>query len=192
MLLCGVKHFTYHEELDCIGDVHKPNRRLVPAWETPMNKFWSTRDFSIFFDKGKIVSKLKRNLEVDGQWICVSPGYFMYMYNLIFGISVSLGCTLGTFHFKPNFEKDETNKNIEIDSKQFSEQKLRRKYLHWGLKYFTKNCVLLERKHLKNFISFSSWKFSLPWSGEGEIFVKYLHLVQNTKFDLFVFTVPAV
>ena len=83
-LLCGVKRFTYHEELDCIGDVHKPNRRLVPAWETPMNKFWSTRDFSIFFDKGKIVSKLKRNLEVDGQWICVSPGYFMYMYIILY------------------------------------------------------------------------------------------------------------
>ena len=162
----------------------------------PEKHQWTRSDqqeiFWIFFDKGKIVSKLKRNLEVDGQWICVSPGYFMYMYNLIFGISVSLGCTLGTFHFKPNLEKDETNKNIEIDSKQFSEQKLRRKYLHWGLKYFTKNCVLLERKHLKNFLSFSSWKFSLPWSGEGEIFVKYLHLVQNTKFDLFVFTVPAV
>ena len=108
----------------------------------PEKHQWTRSDqqeiFRFFLTKERLWASWKEILK----WMDnVSRIFYVHVYNLIFGISVSLGCTLGTFHFKPNFEKDETNKNIEIDSKQFSEQKLRRKYLHWELKYFTKNCV---------------------------------------------------
>ena len=67
---------TYHEQLDCIGDVHKPNRRLVAAWATQMNTLWSTKDFFLlFFDKRKIVRNLRSNLEENNEYVC--PEYIL-------------------------------------------------------------------------------------------------------------------
>ena len=113
----------------------------------PEQHRWTHSDqqkiFSTFLWQKKDCEKSEKKSGRE-QWICVSRVYFMYMYNIVFGISGSPGCTLGTFPSNSNetWKKMKQTKILKwiANKAEFSEEKLFWKYLHWWLKYFTKNC----------------------------------------------------